>query len=85
MISLKANASSLTNRDILPSVTETRRQNVLASQGKYTLVNPITNLDNPLNYGHNAGVVGNKSMTEYLYRRAKNTGIQPSANRGYEL
>jgi hypothetical protein len=76
--------SSLSNRENLLS-GEHRRQNVLINQAKYTLINPITNLDNPVNYSHNVGVIGNKSMTEYLYKRAQKTGVQPLVKRSYEL
>jgi hypothetical protein len=82
--SIGSKLSLLSNRGKLLS-GDFRRQNVLVNQAKYTLINPITNLDNPVNYSHNVGVIGNKSMTEYLYKRAQKTGVQPLVKRSYEL
>jgi len=42
------------------SSQEKTRTNILANQGQ----NSIINIGHPINYNHNSGVLGNKSMAE---------------------
>mmetsp|Transcript_12397 Transcript_12397/g.12439 ORF Transcript_12397/g.12439 Transcript_12397/m.12439 type:complete len:205 (+) Transcript_12397:1176-1790(+) len=56
------------------------RSNILASQGT-----SILNIGHPTNTHHNPGVVGNKSMTEYLYRKQQNIGGTSTAKNSYNL
>ena len=60
---------------------ERGRVNVLANQGQ----NSIMNIGHPLNYNHNLGILGNKSMAKYLYRKQNQVGGVPTLKQSYDL
>ena len=62
-----------------PSTQEKTRTNILAKQAE----NSIINLGHPTNFNHNPGVIGNKSMTEYLYKKQNNLGGPHTLKQSY--